>query len=175
MRHTSWICVLVALLASGVLAQEAETPEKPAQAETATVAVAPDNAQQLSEKDRLLACPANIQLHADMRTTVEGESLSNIGESVKPPKVTNQVAAMFSDEARRMAKKKHLKSFQSIITLIVDVQGNPQHVCVLKPAGYELDGEAVKAVNKYQFKPATKEDGTPVPVRITVKVDFRLY
>jgi hypothetical protein len=69
-----------------------------------------------------------------MRTTVDGESLSKIGGSVKPPKPTNQVAAMFSDEARRIPKKKHLTSFQSIVTRIVDAQGNPQNVCVVKPA-----------------------------------------
>jgi TonB family protein len=76
-----------------------------------------------------------------------------------------------------MVKEKHLTSFQAIdlISLIVDAQGNPQNVCVQKPAGYGLDGEAVKAVKKYRFKPATKEDGTSVSVRITVKVDFRLY
>jgi len=134
MRHARWICLLVALLAAGAWAQEAEPPEKPAQAENTTVAVAPEDAPQLSEKDRLLACPANIQFHADMRTTVDGESLSKIGGSVKPPKPTNQVAAMFSDEARRIPKKKHLTSFQSIVTRIVDAQGNPQNVCVVKPA-----------------------------------------
>lgn len=175
MSQLKWACVLLALSGTVARSQQAVPPAQPGQDQTKAGPVIQDQWSQLSEKDRLLACPANIQLHDDMRTTVEGEDLSKIGGSVKPPKVTNHVAASFSDEARRMAKKEHLKSFQSIITLIVDAHGNPQNVCVLKPAGYELDGEAVKAANQYRFKPATKEDGTPVPVRITVTVDFRLY
>jgi TonB family protein len=169
--------MLVAFIATGAWAQQAETTEKPAQDEITTVAIAPDNAQQLSEKDKLLACPANMPPNADRRPSAEEESVYKVGGSVKPPKVTNHVAASFSDEARKMAKKKHLKSFQaiSLITLIVDAQGNPQNACVMKSAGYGLDGEAVKAVNKYRFEPATKEDGTPVPVSITVEVNFRLY
>jgi len=136
MRHVIWICLLVAFIATGACAQKAETPEKPAQDEIATVPVAPENAPQLSEKDQSLACPASIQLHADMQTTAEGERIYKIGGSVKPPKLKNLVAAKFSDEARKMAKEKHLSSFQaiSLIRLLVDAQGNPQNVCVVKPA-----------------------------------------
>ena len=35
--------------------------------------------------------------------------------------------------------------------------------------------KAIEAVTKYKFKPAMKKDGTPVPVMITVEVNFRLY
>lgn len=176
MRHARWICMLVVLLATGAWAQEAETPEEPEQVETTVVPVTLD-APHLSQKDLSLACPASMQPHADRRPIAEGESLNKRHVSVKPPQALNQVAAKFTDEARKMVKEKHLTSFQAIdlISLIVDAQGNPQNVCVQKPAGYGLDGEAVKAVKKYRFKPATKEDGTSVSVRITVKVDFRLY
>ena len=70
----------------------------------------------------------------------------------------------------------HLKPFEaiSLITLIVDAEGNPQNVCVKKPAGYGLDGQAVRAVEQYRSDPATR-DGSPVPVRISVEVNFRLY
>jgi protein TonB len=37
-----------------------------------------------------------------------------------------------------------------------------------------LDEKAIEAVNQYRFKPAMK-DGEPVPVRITVEVNFRLF
>jgi TonB family protein len=37
-----------------------------------------------------------------------------------------------------------------------------------------LDEKALEAVRKYKFKPAMK-GGTPVPVSITVEVNFRLY
>jgi protein TonB len=84
--------------------------------------------------------------------------------------------AEFSDEARKMFKKNHLKSFQasSLVRLIVDKDGNPQDICVQRAAGYSLDGQAVKAVRQYRFRPATKPDGAPVPVVIAVEMNFRL-
>ena len=33
----------------------------------------------------------------------------------------------------------------------------------------------MEAVRKYKFKPAMKDGKTPVPVMITVEVNFRLY
>jgi TonB family protein len=59
-----------------------------------------------------------------------------------------------------------------LIKLIVDAQGKPQNAQVVRPLGYGLDERAIAAVNK--FKPAMKE-GVPVPVMITVEVNFRLY
>ncbi len=34
---------------------------------------------------------------------------------------------------------------------------------------------ALEAVRKYKFKPAMKDGRTPVPVMITIEVNFRLY
>jgi outer membrane biosynthesis protein TonB len=51
----------------------------------------------------------------------------------------------------------------------------PQHPRVVRGIGYGLDEQALKAVMKYRFKPAMKEGSVPVPVMITVEVNFRLY
>ncbi len=40
------------------------------------------------------------------------------------------------------------------------------------PAG--LNEEALEAVGKYRFKPAMKDGETPVPVMVTIAVNFRL-
>jgi protein TonB len=48
----------------------------------------------------------------------------------------------------------------------------PQNVQVTKKLGYGLDEEAVAAVNQYRFKPAM-QNGGPVPVKLTVEVNFR--
>ena len=160
-------------LAMGVLttaclwAQQGQTPDSH---DTTAATARPDSTTTLSEADKSLACPASLT--ADDLP----DGVNKLGEGVKPPKPLKQVNAEFSDEARKMFRNAHLESFHafSVIHLIVDKDGNPQDVCVQKAAGYGLDGQAVKAVKQYRFKPATK-DGAPVPVPIHVQVDFRLY
>ena len=77
--------------------------------------------------------------------------------------------AEFSDQARR-------SKFQGLclISLIVDAHGNPVNPRVVRRLGMGLDEKALEAVRRYRFKPAMRA-GRPVPVLITVAVDFRLY
>jgi len=99
-----------------------------------------------------------------------GGGLERVGGRVAAPVALNQVEAEFSDEARR-AKYQGV----CLITLIVDTQGNPQNPRVIRALGMGLDEKAIEAVRKYKFKPAMKDGKTPVPVMITVEVNFRLY
>jgi TonB family protein len=61
-----------------------------------------------------------------------------------------------------------------MISVIVDAQGNPRNPHVFRALGMGLDEKAMEAVLRYRFKPAMK-DGRPVPVMITVAVNFRLF
>ena len=99
-----------------------------------------------------------------------GGGLYHVGGGVSAPVPLNSVEAEFSDEARR-AKYQGV----CLISLIVDAQGNPQNPRVLRALGMGLDEKALEAVRKYKFKPALKDGRTPVPVMITVEVNFRLY
>ena len=130
-----------------------------------------DTAGTLSDADKSLACPAGIALGK------QPDGVYRVGRGIQPPKPLNHVNASFSDEARKAIKKGHIKNFEaiSLVRVVVGIDGNPQNICVQRPAGLGLDGEAVKAVQKYRFTPASKEDGTPVPVAISVQVDFKLY
>jgi TonB family protein len=98
-----------------------------------------------------------------------GPGIYRVGKGVSAPAVRNSVDPQYTNEARR-------KKIQGVclIKLIVDVQGKPQNAQVVRPLGYGLDERAIAAVNKFKFKPAMKE-GVPVPVMITVEVNFRLY
>jgi TonB family protein len=98
-----------------------------------------------------------------------GGGLYRVGGGVSAPVALNNVEAEFSDEARR-AKYQGV----CIISLIVDAQGNPQNPRVVRALGMGLDEKALEAVRKYRFKPAMKGN-TPVPVMISVEVNFRLY
>jgi protein TonB len=99
-----------------------------------------------------------------------GGGLYHIGGGVSAPVPLNSVEAEFSDEARR-AKYQGV----CLISLIVDAQGNPQNPRVVRALGMGLDEKALEAVRKYKFKPAMKDGHVPVPVMITVEVNFRLY
>lgn len=93
-----------------------------------------------------------------------------VGGGISAPVPTHQEIAQFSDEARRT-------KYQGtcVIAMTVDEHGMPQNAHVIRSLGRGLDEKALEAVRKYRFKPARKKDGTPVPVMITVEVDFHLY
>ncbi len=99
-----------------------------------------------------------------------GGGVYRIGGGISPPVALVSPEAEFSDEARR-AKYQGV----CLISLIVDAQGNPQNPRVVRPLGMGLDEKALEAVRKYKFKPALKDGRTPVPVMITIEVNFRLY
>jgi len=99
-----------------------------------------------------------------------GGGVYQVGGRISAPVPIFQPEAEFSDEARR-AKYQGV----CIIALIVDAQGNPQSVHVVRTLGMGLDEKAMEAVRKYKFKPALKDGKTPVPSMITVEVDFHLY
>ena len=98
-----------------------------------------------------------------------------VGGSVSPPTPKHTPEATFSNEARNYYKQQHLKFFdaKSLVQLTVDEHRMPQDMCVLKEAGYGLDKKAFQAVAKYRFAPATM-NSQPVPVRLSVEVDFKL-
>jgi periplasmic protein TonB len=99
-----------------------------------------------------------------------GGGLYQIGGRISAPVVIHSVEAEFSDEARR-AKYQGV----CLISLIVDTQGNPQNIRVVRALGMGLDEKAIEAIRQYKFKPAMKDGKTAVPVMITIEVDFRLY
>jgi TonB family protein len=96
--------------------------------------------------------------------------LYKIGGRISAPEVLHSVNAEFSDEARR-AKYQGV----CLIGLVVDAEGNPQNIRVVRPLGLGLDEKAIEAIRQYKFKPAMKDGTTPVPTMITIEVDFRLY
>jgi periplasmic protein TonB len=99
-----------------------------------------------------------------------GGGLAHIGGGVAAPVLLHQVDPEFSDEARR-AKYQGV----CLISIIVDTNGNPTNPHVVRPLGMGLDEKALEAVKQFRFKPAMKDGKTPVPVMITVEVNFRLY
>jgi protein TonB len=98
------------------------------------------------------------------------------GKDTTPPVLTHRVDPEFPKKARRAITKRDLEDRQemSILNILVDAYGKTQELCVKKSAAFGLDAQAAAAVRQYRFKPATR-NGVPVPVRITVEINFRLY
>lgn len=98
-----------------------------------------------------------------------GGGLYHPGGGVSNPVLVYAPDPEFSDEARR-AKYQGV----CVVGLIVDAQGNPQRVRIVRPLGMGLDEKALEAVRQYKFKPAIY-NGKPVPVEINIEVNFRIY
>ena len=98
-----------------------------------------------------------------------GGGLYHVGGSVRPPVLTHQVDPEFSEEARKAKFSGNVQVY-----LIVDEQGNPSHVRVVRGVGMGLDEKAVDAVRQYRFKPAMR-DGKPVRVDLYIDVNFQIF
>jgi len=98
-----------------------------------------------------------------------GGGVMSVGGGVSAPEVMHSVEPEFTEEARKA-------NFQGTVSieLIVDSQGNPQDVRVVRRLGMGLDQKAVDAVRQYRFRPAMYQ-GHPVAVQMIVEVDFRLH
>jgi TonB family protein len=85
------------------------------------------------------------------------------------PKVIHSVDPAFSDEA----KAQHIEG-KVLLYLIVDSEGKPTHVRVVKGLGYGLDEKAVEALRQFRFHPG-KKDGRYVDVAMYIGVNFLHY
>lgn len=90
-----------------------------------------------------------------------------IGNGISPPKPIFSPDPEYSAEALRA-------NYQGTVVLgmVVETDGRPYGIKVLRSLKYGLDEKAIEAVQKWRFKPAMK-DKTPVAVYISVEVDFR--
>jgi TonB family protein len=97
-----------------------------------------------------------------------GGGVMSVGGGVSAPEVIHSVQPQFTAEARS-------QNLQGVVAvqLIVDSQGFPQAVRIVRPLGLGLDEQAIAAVKQYRFRPATYE-GHSVSVQMVIDVDFRL-
>jgi TonB family protein len=117
--------------------------------------------------------PEDTVLAPDDKARVDYEGgtprTQHVGGAVKAPVPLISVEAQFTEAARR-ARYAGI----CMISVVVDKNGMPQNPKVLRTLDYGLDQNAVDAVMRYRFKPAMR-DGEPVPVIITVEVNFQFY
>lgn len=94
-----------------------------------------------------------------------------IGNGVSAPEVRKMVLAHYP--AAVLKDKKPING-RVLLGLIVDAEGMPQEVHVVRSFRADFDAQAMKAAKGYRFKPAMLQD-QPVAASVTMEVNFRWY
>jgi protein TonB len=91
-----------------------------------------------------------------------------VGDGVTAPKPTSRVDPSYTEDAKRA-------KIEGSVTLkiVVDRNGVPRDIEVVKPLDAGLDQNAITAVSQWRFEPGTK-DGQAVDVIANIEVNFRL-
>jgi bla regulator protein BlaR1 len=97
------------------------------------------------------------------------QQIYHVGGDVSAPKLVYAPDPEFTEKARRA-------KYQGacVIATVVDSQGHPTQVQVVRHLGMGLDKKAVEAVKQYKFEPGTRL-GKPVAVEVHIEVNFRFY
>ena len=92
-----------------------------------------------------------------------------VGGITTAPKLLHHVGPEYADGPRR-------KKIQGTVMLSITItpEGTVRDPEVTTSLDKDLDKQAIKAVSKWKFAPATK-DGKPVAVHLAVVVDFHLH
>jgi TonB family protein len=101
-------------------------------------------------------------------SVVSSSNVYRVGNGVTAPALLLKVEPEYTEEARAA-------KYQGTVLLYIEVQpdGRAANIRVQRSLGLGLDEKAVEAVQRWRFRPGTKE-GIPVPVSATIEVNFRL-
>jgi len=95
--------------------------------------------------------------------------VKQIGGGVTAPRILFETQPKYTELARTDKVQGAV-----LVGLVVDEQGIPQRVQVLRGVGDGLDEKAVEAVSQYKFRPSM-EDGKPVAVALKIEVNFQIF
>jgi periplasmic protein TonB len=84
----------------------------------------------------------------------------------EPPVPVRTVAPDYPDELRREGV-----SGLVMVKCSIDETGNVTETLVEKSSNAAFEKPAIAAVKKWKFKPA-KQDGTPVPIKVSIPIKF---
>ena len=90
-----------------------------------------------------------------------------LGGGVTAPTVVYKVEPEYSEQGRKAKLQGTV-----VLSVVVDERGIARDLKVLRHLGLGLDQKAIEAVQKWKFRPGMK-DGHPVPVYVTIEVNFR--
>jgi TonB family protein len=105
----------------------------------------------------------------DSNPDADHKQVYKVGGEVKPPKLLYGP----DPEYTKAARKDKLQG-TVVLWMIVGEEGKTRDLKVTQSLRTDLDQQAIAAVTKWKFKPATRDD-QPVAVEVSVHVEFKLY
>jgi TonB family protein len=126
----------------------------------------------------ILAIPG-VNGPADARTPArEDQVKSEQAESVRvyhPGKAISPPVPVYKPDPPFVEASQKLGFAGTVtVSLMVDDQGTPRNIEVVRPLGGGLDEETIRTVSTWKFEPA-KRDGQPVAVHVEVEVSFHNF
>jgi TonB family protein len=103
--------------------------------------------------------------NAELNEEIANDMATRIGPGVVPPQVIHRVEPQSS--TARSAKP----SGAVILDAVIQEEGSPKIVRVIRSLDWELDEIAINALKQWRFSPAMK-DGQPIKVRMNIAVNF---
>jgi len=97
----------------------------------------------------------------------DGGGAYRIGGGVSAPIAILKPDPEYTDEAREAKLQGAV-----LLQVVIDENGVPQEIKVVRSLGLGLDQKAVEAMQKWRFKPAMKDE-KPVPISANVEMNFR--
>jgi len=97
-----------------------------------------------------------------------GQSAVKVEEGMEAPKLVSKIEPQYSEEARAA---RHWGTV--VLAIVIGPDGRVYSVELKESLGLGLDEQAADAVRQWVFSPG-KANGTPVAVKATVEVNFRL-
>ena len=94
-----------------------------------------------------------------------------VGKDVSPPVPVRMPLAHFPEAARRA---KEPREAVVVVGLVVDAEGMPRQLKIVRSFREDFDAEALKAVKEYRFNPG-KRAGKPVATAVNIEVNFKLF
>jgi TonB family protein len=134
-----------------------------------TVEIIDFHAQEPDASDFVIPADYKVVEVKETLPVPDTSGVYRVGNGVLTPELIYAPEPQYTAEAR---SKKY--SGTAVVSLIVDVHGNPQNIQILRHLEMGLDEASVAAVSKYKFKPGTLK-GNPVPVLVRLEVKFRIY
>jgi len=88
--------------------------------------------------------------------------------------VLRPIAKYFPEPEMSAEARKARYQGTAVVRIVIDKNGLVSRISVERVLGMGLDAQAVSAIKKWRFQPATRE-GQPVAVEMTIQTTFKLF